>query len=431
MMKYSLRLGIVFMFMMLCSVATLAQDGDDVSDAFVTNSFKDNIYGRIGVDMSLQNPYGCNFANVFPNGKSYGIDFSVGKLFTPEVGGRVKLNLENIFLQSDHAEWTKSFDKGFISVLGDIPLDVQSLFGDYKPDRFWTFTVYPRVGGIINFNSGKGSPVLGFGIGNTFRLNEKWSLYADVAYQVMTNVVGYKTDTGSGSNGYFDINIGVQYNFKKRDFHKASDNVEHDKHAVALNGFWDNWFVQAGVGMSLLNVYDTNFGDVFPNGKTLGINLGVGKWITPGFGIRGGLNWQNGIVGNNHLGWLDKDGPGSNHKAGGYIAAYVDPIFNLHHLFGAYDENRFWNSMFFFRAGLDSNLEGKTGSPLLGLGFEQTFKLNKRLHLYFDVAYQVTSTEFMNDMTEHKTSGSSSNGWFDLNIGIQYDLGKNYWKKVK
>ncbi len=121
------------------------------------------------------------------------------------MGGRLKLNLENIFLQSDHAEWTKSFDKGFISVLGDIPLDVQSLFGDYKSDRFWTFKVYPRGGGIINFNSGKGSPVLGFGIGNTFRLNEKWSLYADVAYQVMTNVVGYKTDTGSGSNGYFDI----------------------------------------------------------------------------------------------------------------------------------------------------------------------------------------------------------------------------------
>ncbi len=64
-MKYSLRFGIVLVIIMLCPVVILAQDGDDVSDAFVTNSFKDNVYGRIGVDMSLQNPYGCNFANAF------------------------------------------------------------------------------------------------------------------------------------------------------------------------------------------------------------------------------------------------------------------------------------------------------------------------------------------------------------------------------
>jgi hypothetical protein len=42
------------------------------SNAVVTNSFWDNWYGQLGVDMWLQNPYGSNFKNVFPNGKTFG-----------------------------------------------------------------------------------------------------------------------------------------------------------------------------------------------------------------------------------------------------------------------------------------------------------------------------------------------------------------------
>ena len=75
-----------------------------------------------------------------------------------------------------------------------------------------------------------------------------------------------------------------------------------------LNPFWDNWFVQAGLGMSLINAYGENFMDVFPNGKTFGVNLGFGKWFTPEFGLRVGFNWQNGIIGNNHLvGWISRE----------------------------------------------------------------------------------------------------------------------------
>ncbi len=433
-MNILLRFCLSIILITFCPIFNYAQNSEErnVSDAIVTNSFWDNFYGQVGLDMSLQNPYGCNFMNVFPNGKSFGVDAAVGKWFTPKVGARVKLNLENAFLKSDHAEWVNMYDKGYLTLLGDFQFDVQNIFGNYKSDRKWTLTVYPRAGAFVDLGTGKGSPVLGLGIGNTFRINDKWGLYADVAYQVMTSVNGVATGTGSGSNGYFDINVGVQYNIGKQKFHRVSDNVKHDKHAVVLNSFWDNWFVQAGVGMSLLNLYGSNFGKVFPNGKTLGVNLGLGKWITPELGIRGGLNWQNGIVGNNHLYWLDKDGPGSNHKAGGYIAAYGDVLLNLHHLFDGYDKNRFWNAIVFARAGLDSNLEGNTGSPLVGLGTEQTFKLSNRLKLYCDLAYQVTSTEFVyiEGRTDHSGTGAGSNGWFDLNVGVQYEFGRNTWDKL-
>ncbi len=406
----------------------------DNSKAIVTNSVWDNWYGQVGVDMSLQNPYGCNFVNVFPNGKSFGVDIAFGKWFTPEFGMRAKVNLENAFLQGDHAEWLKKVENGYVTVVEDFQFDMFNLFGTYHPDRKYSLIVFPRAGALVNLKSGKGSPLLGLGIGNTFRLNEKWSLYADIAYQVATSAIGFGTGIGSGSNGYFDIDVGVQLNLGEQGFGRASAQVKHDKHAVKLNSFWDNWFIQAGLGMSLLNKYGENFKNVFPNGKTLGINIGLGKWITPDVGIRGGLNWQNGIIGNNHLSWLDTEGkPGSNHDGGGYVAVYADLFLNLHNLFGGYDKDRVWNAIVFPRAGLDSNLEISSKSPLVGIGTEQTFKLNDRLKMFADVAYQFTSSEFVNGGSEYTNSRhSGSNGWFDLNVGVQYELGQTIgWNKPR
>lgn len=424
---------LTLLWISMCNNVVIAQNIYPVdSNAIVTNSLWDNWYGQVGVDLSLQNPYGSNFAHVFPNGKSYGVDIAVGKWFTPEFGMRAKVNLENAFLQSEQAEWVEPFDKGYLTLVEDFQFDILNLFGDYKPDRKYTLIVFPRAGAFMDLKTGKGSPLLGLGVSNVFRLNDKWNLYADVAYQAVTSVNGMNTDTGSGSNGFFDINIGVQLNFGKQGFHRISDKASHSDDAVALNSFWDNWYIQAGLGMSLLNAYGSNFSHVFPNGKTLGVNFGFGKWITPDIGIRGGLNWQNGIIGNDHLTWLDSEGkPGSNHQGGGYVAVYADLFLNLHNLFGAYDKDRFWNAIVYPRAGLDSNLEIRSGSPLVGIGTEHTFKLNDRLKLYADVAYQFTSTEFVNGNTEHKNVGSSSNGWFDFNLGVQYEFGKNWWDRPK
>ena len=47
----------------------------------------------------------------------------------------------------------------------------------------------------------------------------------------------------SGSNGYFDINVGVQLKIGKQGFHRIFDKTLHSKDAVVLNSFWDNWFI--------------------------------------------------------------------------------------------------------------------------------------------------------------------------------------------
>ena len=420
----------LFLITFCYSLALSAQETEKIvsNDPIVTNSFWDNWYAQAGVDMWLQNPYGSNFKYVFPNGKTFGVDVALGKWFTPKFGVRGTFNWENGIIKNHHASWVHEGSKCYLVFAGDFLVNLTNLFGDYKPDKKWNISVFPRAGALLDVqdNGPVGSPMLGFGVDCTYRLNDRWRLYGDVSYQVCSSALGNRSGEGSGSNGYFDFALGVQLDLSNNQFHKTSEQTPHYKHAVVTNNFWDNWFVQAGLGMSLINTYGCNFGHVFPNGKTFGVNAALGKWITPEFGLRAGVNWQNGIIGNDHLAWLDKaDQPGSNHDAGGFVAAYVDAFFNLHNMFLGYDANRRWNAIVFPRAGIGHNPDVSDSSPNVGIGTEQTYRLNDRLSLFADVAYQFTSGGFMGDDHQSSHINGGSNGWFDINIGIQYDLGQN------
>ena len=70
--------------------------------------------------------------------------------------------------------------------------------------------------------------------------------------------------------------------------------------------FWNNWYLQTGLDMSLQNPYGYSFSDVFPNGKTFGVDVALGKWFTPEVGVRAKVNWENGIglFRNDHANWL-------------------------------------------------------------------------------------------------------------------------------
>lgn len=100
----------------------------------------------------------------------------------------------------------------------------------------------------------------------------------------------------------------------------AQDENQNDSTAVVTNLFWDNWYGQVGVDMSLLFPSHHSVKDVFPNGKSFGVDVAVGKWFSPGFGGRFKVAWNNGILPNDHNTWLAPYGvPGENHRHGGYL----------------------------------------------------------------------------------------------------------------
>lgn len=435
-----------YVFLIIMAIVTFsnvaeAQDENRVdSNAIVTNSFWDNWYAQVGVDVNLLFPSGHSVKDVFPNGKSFGVNVAVGKWFSPEFGGRFKVVWNNGILPNDNNTWLQPYGVpgenhrkgGFLNFIWDVQVDMHNLLGTYKPERKWDLILAPRAGGWWDFGIGKGCPILGVGVINTYRLNDKWSLFLDAGYQFVASINGVASGTEHGGNSFAEINVGVQYDLRKKNHDgkwKRIGGVNKDEDVVALNHFWDNWFVQAGVGMSLINPYGTNFKNVFPNGSTYGLNVGLGKWFTPEVGIRGGVNWQNGIIRNQSAYYLapnpEEDPDGELDKKGFY-ALYADMFLNLHNIIGGYDKNRKWNAIVYPRMGLAENFSSSYSEcPVLGIGTEHTFALNDRLKLFADLTYQVTTSGFLDrKYYTGESNGLSSNGWFDLNVGVQYELGQ-------
>ena len=112
---------------------------------------------------------------------------------------------------------------------------------------------------------------------------------------------------------------------------RATENV------VVSDGFWKNWFVQMGLDMTLQNPYGYDLSKVFPNGKSFGLELAVGKWFSHQVGVRGKFNWENALplLKNGHANWLAPfNQPGVNRDKGGYIAVYGDVLLNMHNFCG-------------------------------------------------------------------------------------------------
>ena len=412
-----------------------------LSNPVATNGFWDNWYVDFGVDMNLLFPYQHNYKDVFPNGKSFGINAAAGKWFSPEFGGRLKFTWNNGILKNDHNTWLSPYGVpggnhekgGFLTFIGDIRFNLHNILGTYQADRLWNFVFAPRAGGWIDFGTGSGAHVLGVGFINTFRINDEWSLFADAGYHFVSSVNGVRSGTGHGSNGFAEISIGIERNLGYPKFNKASEYPVRYSQAVATNSLWDNWFVQTGLCMSLQNPYSTNFIHVFPNGNTVGLDLSLGKWFTPEVGVRGGLNWQNGIIPNRKASYLDPvDKPGGNFEKHGFIAIYADALVNLHNIILGYDDSRKWNAIVFPRMGFCDNLSANyKENPIVGIGTEFTFAVNQKYKIYSDVVYQFVTGGFLDG--KFPTGGNcNSNGWFDIKVGVQFELGSNSgkWRRL-
>lgn len=428
-----------------------------------TNGFWQDWFVQAGLDMTLQNPYGYDFSKVFPNGKTFGLDVAAGKWFSHQVGYRVKFNWENRLplLKNDHANWLAPFDQpgvnrdkgGYIALYADALMNLHNLFGAYRADRTWNLSLYPRIGVNYNFGVSKGALLAGVGILNTYRLSDRWSLYGDIAY-IMTGsgFVGSEkvegTGTGSNSNGYLTIGIGAQVALGKThapvqttqqgqsplceitnalvQTTPTPPNLGGESAGVLTNGIWDNWFVQVGLDMSLMNPYGCNFSKVIPKGMTFGLNGALGKWFTPEFALRARVQWENGLIPNNGVEWLPPaDDPKQNYKKGGLATIAFDAMLNLTNVAAGYDPERKWHTTGYVRAGIITQFVVGSASPLAGAGLEETYRLNDRLSLFGALGYQVSTSEGLGYGMTGMDVAAGSNGFFDIDFGIRYDLGRN------
>ena len=190
-----------------------------------------------------------------------------------------------------------------------------------------------------------------------------------------------------------------------------------EKHRVATNGFWQNWFLGANVTWSAF--YGEGERSLvapfrkFPSGtyyNGLGVSLSLGKWLTPVFGLRTKVNaWQ--------IGKKDEGLGGDK-----YWTANEQLLINATSLFRGYDEQRFWSIIPYVGAGVHRNMTHSHYSTVLSLGLLNTLRLSPRFSANIELAWN--SAEGSNSGLALK----NRNQHFAVELGLTWHIGKNNWK---
>ena len=204
-----------------------------------------------------------------------------------------------------------------------------------------------------------------------------------------------------------------------------------EKYSVSTNSFWSNWFFQFGVNYSAFydgtdNIFSNPFYK-FPLGTgvndnehsvgtALGFSVAIGKWFTPGLGLR---TKATGI-------WAGKAFNGDVDK---YLSVQENVLFNLHNMLGGYDESRVWNFIPYIGGGFARDFDASANTFTFNVGILNTFKVSRKVAFNFDLGYISNGHGF----GKYETGGIAPKhrlNQFVAEIGLTYNLGKGTWNKT-
>lgn len=201
------------------------------------------------------------------------------------------------------------------------------------------------------------------------------------------------------------------------------DIVPEEKYSVATNSFWSNWFVQAnatwgawyGVGQKSLVAPFHKFPTGGEKGYTgLGFSFALGKWFTPGIGLRTKVNaWRMGSK---------YELNNANIDPSEYWTANEHVLFNLSNLLLGYKESRVWNFIPYIGAGVMRDMTANRYSSDLSFGLLNTFRLSKSLAANLELGWN--SYEGTGMGLKQRTQQ------FTLEVGLTYRLGVSKWNKT-
>ncbi len=208
----------------------------------------------------------------------------------------------------------------------------------------------------------------------------------------------------------------------------AQDAVPTEKYSVSTNSFWSNWFVQANVvGTSFWGSQENSgvkFDKLFKGYRTnLGFSVAVGKWFTPGLGLRTKFTgiWGRSVISE------DKK-----INASKYWVLNEQVLFNLSNMICGYNENRVWNFIPYVGAGVGRNMSYNTYSMDLNAGILNTFRLSRKVAVNLDINYGLFDPRFdgFNYHFAKKNSFKNMDRTINVEVGLTYNLGKATWNKT-
>ena len=214
------------------------------------------------------------------------------------------------------------------------------------------------------------------------------------------------------------------------------------KYSVATNSFWSNWFFQVnGAWTAFYSNEEKGAGfdkSPFKEFRSApGFSVALGKWFTPGLGLRTKFSAMDG-----RSVWSESK---DNNKIK-YWNAQEQALFNLSNLLCGYNESRVWNFIPFAGVGISRNCTYNTYTMLGSAGILNTFRLSKRVLLNLEASFNLCGDDYEGRIGKgldgkpvyRPDLGGKGGGhafanhdrWFTGEIGLTFNLGKVGWEKT-
>ena len=199
-----------------------------------------------------------------------------------------------------------------------------------------------------------------------------------------------------------------------------------DKYKVETNSFWSNWFVTAGGG-ALIFFGDHNMQMKFGDRLSPALDIGFGKWFTPGIGVRfmySGLTIKGATQNGSHSTgkvydasqWLDE-------QKFDFMNIHGDVLFNASNLLCGYNEKRFWSVTPYVGLGWILTWETPRARNFnASIGLINSFRLSSAFDLNLDVRGTATKDEF-----DGERGGRKEEGLLSVTVGVTYKFPRRTW----
>lgn len=209
----------------------------------------------------------------------------------------------------------------------------------------------------------------------------------------------------------------------------AQDETPVERHSVSTNSFFSNWFFQANLAGSAF-YSNTESGRGYSKSplkdfrNNLGFSVALGKWFTPGIGLRTKFNgaWGRAVVSE------DKDV-----NAMKYWTLNEQVLLNLSNMLYGYSDTRVWNFIPYAGGGVGRCMSHNTYAMGLNAGVLNQWKLSPKVAFNLDVSFGVYEPDF-DGVTTHgsdtKRNFTTKDRVLNVELGLTYNFGKATWKKT-
>jgi outer membrane protein OmpA-like peptidoglycan-associated protein len=157
----------------------------------------------------------------------------------------------------------------------------------------------------------------------------------------------------------------------------------------------------------------------------MGASVAIGKWFTPGLGLRTKLT---GIWGRQILS-QDKET-----NAMKYWTLNEQVLFNLSNMFCGYSDTRVWNFIPYLGGGISRNMTQNTYSMGLNFGILNTWRLSKRVMINLDLSLGAHDEDFgagiATDGNIKRWKLENYDRELNAEVGLTFNLGKATFNKV-